>query len=49
MGKWTVLTDLRDQLEIELSGDGFKAVWEQGKSLELETVVTELLVELADE
>src|SRR5262249_31941326 len=43
MKKWSLLTDVRQQLESELGGDMFKAAWERGQASSLEAVVRTLL------
>jgi predicted ATPase/DNA-binding CsgD family transcriptional regulator len=48
MQKWPLLTRLRDQLEAELGAAAYQAAWDRGTSLDLETVVTELLLEFRD-
>lgn len=48
MGKWPLLTRLRVELEAELGTEAYEVAWEQGKSLDLETVVTALLAEYED-
>ena len=43
--KWPQLTQLRDQLKAELGAEAYNIAWERGKSLDLETVVQDLLAE----
>ncbi|MCB0127803.1 MAG: hypothetical protein KDE58_36310, partial [Caldilineaceae bacterium] len=44
---WPPLADLRHKLAAELGTEQFAAVWKRGARLDLETVVTQLLAELA--
>jgi LuxR family maltose regulon positive regulatory protein len=48
MEKWPLLTRLREQLEAELGADAYQAAWERGETLDLEKVVTELILEFQD-
>jgi predicted ATPase/DNA-binding CsgD family transcriptional regulator len=43
MERWPLLTRLRANLEAELGSDAYAVAWERGKTLELETVIAELL------
>jgi hypothetical protein len=47
MAHWQPLTDLRHKLEATLGAERYTAVWERGARLELDTVVEQLLAELA--
>ena len=47
MAHWPPLADLREKLAAELGAEQFVALWERGARLDLETVVTQLLAELA--
>ena len=49
MEKWPLLTRLRADLKSELGEEAYNAAWERGKSLDLETVVKELLEEFAED
>jgi predicted ATPase len=42
---WQLLTKLRIDIKVELGEEAYSAAWERGKSLDLETVVQELLQE----
>jgi tetratricopeptide (TPR) repeat protein len=43
--KWTLLTDLRANLEKELGAEKFQAAWERGKQRDANTVAKELMPE----
>ena len=43
--KWPLIGQLRRDLEDELGSEAYNAAWEQGKALDLMTVVEELLAE----
>lgn len=45
MQRWHEIAEVRSGLEAELGSDLYVAAWERGKSLDLETIVEELLVE----
>jgi hypothetical protein len=47
--KWPLLTQLRQALKTKLGEEAYNTAWEQGKSLDLDTVVQELLVEIGQE
>ncbi|MBE2182988.1 MAG: AAA family ATPase [Anaerolineae bacterium] len=46
MKKWPLLTRLKAELEETLGKEGYAAVWERGKRLDAETMMTGLLAEL---
>jgi predicted ATPase/DNA-binding CsgD family transcriptional regulator len=48
MEKWPLLIRLRDQLEAELGADAYQDAWVRGKTLDLEKVVIELILEFQD-
>jgi predicted ATPase/DNA-binding CsgD family transcriptional regulator len=43
--KWSLMTDLRSDLERKLGVDGFAAAWERGAKLDLENTVRRILAE----
>lgn len=48
MEKWSRLTQLRDELKRELGDTAYQTAWERGKTLDMETVINELLELFSD-
>jgi tetratricopeptide (TPR) repeat protein len=48
MEKWDLLTQLQADLKVELGEEAYHVAWERGKSLDLETVVQELVEKFGD-
>ena len=44
MHQWPEIDAVRSRLETELGPKTYRAAWERGKTLDLETVVAELLL-----
>jgi serine/threonine protein kinase len=49
MDKAPRLTRTRDQLKTELGEQAYNTAWERGKSLDLETVIQELIIEFSED
>jgi hypothetical protein len=45
MEKWPLITRLRADLRAELGEDAYNAAWERGATLDLETMIQELLAD----
>jgi predicted ATPase/DNA-binding CsgD family transcriptional regulator len=49
MQQWSEVDRVRSKLETELGSEAYQAAWEHGKTLDLETVVNDLLTAYSDE
>jgi serine/threonine protein kinase/predicted ATPase len=49
MKKWHLLTQFQADLKAELGEEAYNAAWEHGKSLDLETVIQDLIAEFGED
>jgi serine/threonine protein kinase/predicted ATPase len=49
MDKWDLLTQLQADLRTQLGDEAYNTAWERGKSLDLETVIQDLIAEFGED